>query len=219
MYESRRRGRGRGKQNVRDIDKQDTELGEEDTLYVFSVNTSACTMAINIDDNPVNMIIDSGSSCSIIPEATFRKMPGMTLKCCNNRVYAYASHIHLQVVGCCDVKMSVKGGGNVNTAKVLVVKGDHAAMLGRKTAEQLGALRVGLAESVYTTDVSTKQTSREMTKEQRILYLQQQRLPEEAFKTKNEDVFIHKLPKEEKATHSNMNKLNHQEKERGCLHS
>ncbi len=43
------------------------------------MNTSACTMAINIDDNPVNMIIDS--SCNIIPEATFRKMPGLTLKC------------------------------------------------------------------------------------------------------------------------------------------
>ena len=86
-YESRGRGRGRGKQNVRNIDKQDTELGEEDTFYVFSVNTSACTMAINIDDTPVNMIIDSGSSCNIIPEATFRKMPGLTLKC-NNRVYA-----------------------------------------------------------------------------------------------------------------------------------
>ena len=34
MYESR--GRGRGKQNVRNIEKQDTELGEEDTFYVFS---------------------------------------------------------------------------------------------------------------------------------------------------------------------------------------
>ena len=129
---------------------------------VFSVNTSACTMAINIDDNPVNMIIDSGSSCNIIPEATFRKMPGLTLKCCNNRVYAYASHNPLQVVGCCDVKMLVHGGGHVNTATVLVVKGDHAALLGRKTAEQLGVLRVGLAENVYTTDVLTKEKLREM---------------------------------------------------------
>ena len=167
-------------------------------------------MAINIDDNPVNMIIDSGSSCNIIPEATFCKMPGLTLKCCNNRVYAYASHNPLPVVGCCDVKMSVKGGGHVNTAKVLVVKGDHAPLLGRKTAEQLGVLRVGLAENVYTTDVFTKETSREMTEEQRIFYLQQQRLPEEAFKKKKEDVLMHKLPKEEKATHSNMNKFNHQ---------
>ena len=80
------RGRGRGKQNVRNSEKQDTELGEEDTFYVFSVNTSACTMAINIDENPVNMILDSGSSYNITPEDTFRKMPGLTLKCRNNRV-------------------------------------------------------------------------------------------------------------------------------------
>ena len=79
---------------------------------------------------------------------TFRKMPGLILKCCNNRVYAYASHNPLQVVGCCDVKMSVNGGGHVNTANVLVVKGDNAALLGRKTAEQIGVLRVGLAENV-----------------------------------------------------------------------
>ena len=58
--------------------------------------------------------------------------------------------------------MSVNGGGHVNTVKVLVVKGDHAALLGRKTAEQLGVLRVGLAENVYTTDVSTKEKLREM---------------------------------------------------------
>ena len=62
-------------------------------------------------------------------------MPGLTLKCCNYRVYAYASHNPLKVVGCCDVKMSVNGGGHVITAKVLGVKGDHAALLGRKTAE------------------------------------------------------------------------------------
>ena len=152
---------------------------------MFSVNTSACTMAINIDDNPVNMITDSGSSCNIIPEATSRKMPGLTLKCCNNRVYVYASHNPLQVVGCCDVKMSVTGGGHVNTAKVLVVKGDHAAMLGRKTAEQLGVLRVGLAENVCTTDVFTKEKLRKMT--------EQQRLPEEELKKKKEDAIMHKL--------------------------
>ena len=40
------------------------------------------------------------------------------------------------------MKMSANGGGHVNTAKVLVVKGDHAALLGRKTAEQLRVLRV-----------------------------------------------------------------------------
>ena len=161
-YESRGHGHGRGNQNVRNIENPDIEPGEEDTFYVFSVNTSACTMSINIDENPVNMIIDYGSSCNIIPESTFRKMPGLTLKCCNNRVYAYASHNPLQVVGCCDVKISVNGGGHVNTAKVLVVKGEHAATLGRQTAKQLGVLRVGLAENVYTTDVLTKEKFREM---------------------------------------------------------
>ena len=148
-YESRGRGRGRGKQNVRNIDKQDTELGEEDASYVFSVNTCACTMAINIDDNPVNMIIDSGSSCNIIPEATFRKMPGLTLKCCNN-VVIFAGCMMLR-------RENVSERTSKYCKKVLVVKGDHAAMLGSQTAEQLGVLRVGLPENVYTTDVLTEE--------------------------------------------------------------
>ena len=167
-------------------------------------------MAINIDENPVNMVIGSGSSCNIITEATFRNIPGFTLQCCNNRVYAYASHNPVQVVGCCDVNISVKVGGHVNTAKVLVVKGDHAAMLGRKTAVQLGVLRVGLAENVCSTDVFTKEKLRKMTEKERILYLQQQRLPEEEFKKKKEDVLVHKLSKEEQSARFTMNKLNHQ---------
>ena len=77
-------------------------------------------------------------------------------------MYSYASHNPLPVVGCSDVKMSVNGGGHVNTANVLVVKGDHAAMLVSQTAEQLGVLSVGLAENVYTADVLTKQKLREM---------------------------------------------------------
>ena len=63
-YESR--GRGRGKQNIRNNEKHDSELRDEDISCVFSVNTSACTMAINIDENPLNMIKDSGSCCNII---------------------------------------------------------------------------------------------------------------------------------------------------------
>ena len=45
---------------------------------------------------------------------------------------------------------------------MLVVKGDHAALLGRKTAEELGVLRVGLATDVYFTGGLTKDKLREI---------------------------------------------------------
>ena len=111
-------------------------------------------MPINIDDNPVNTIIESGSSCNIIPEATFRKMPGLTLKCCDNRVHAYAYHNPLQVVGCCDVKMSVKEGGRVNTAKVLPCWEENS--------RAAGSVERWASEIVYNTDVFTKEKLREM---------------------------------------------------------
>ncbi|KAK2173222.1 hypothetical protein NP493_892g03010 [Ridgeia piscesae] len=53
-----------------------------------------------------------------------------------------------------------------------------------------------------------------MSEEERVLYLEQQRLAEEELKKKKEDVLMQflkdKLSKEEKATRFNMNKLNHQ---------
>ena len=49
------------------------------------------------------------------------------------------------------MRISVQGVGEVDVAQVLVVKGDHAALLGRKTTEELGLLRVGIAADVYFT--------------------------------------------------------------------
>ena len=158
----RNSGRGRGKQNVRSIEKRDTAVEESNTFYVFSVNPSAYVMPINIEEKSVSMIVDSGSSCNILPEATFRKMPGLKLRSCNSRVYAYASRSPLEVMGSCEVRMSVQGGGEVDAAQLLVVKGDHAALLGRKTAEELGVLRVGLAADVYFTGGLTKNKLREI---------------------------------------------------------
>ena len=66
------------------------------------------------------------------------------------------------MMGSCEVRMSVQGGGEVDAAQLLVVKGDHAALLGRKTAEELGVLRVGLAADVYFTGGLTKNKLREI---------------------------------------------------------
>ena len=91
--------------------KRDTAVEESDTLYVFSVNPSAYVMPINIEEKSMSMIVDSGSSCNILPEATFRKMPGLKLRSCNSRIYAYASRSPLGVMGSCEVRMSMQGGG------------------------------------------------------------------------------------------------------------
>ena len=101
----RNSGRGRGKQNVRSIEKRDTAVEESDTFYVFSVNPSAYVMPINIEEKSVSMIIYSGSRCNILPEATFRKMPGLKLRSCNSRVYAYTSRSPLEVMGSCEVSI------------------------------------------------------------------------------------------------------------------
>ena len=64
-------------------------------------------------------------------------------------------------MGSCEVRMSVQGGREV-AAQLLVVKGDHAVLLGRKTAEELGVLRVGLAADVYFTGGLTKDKLRKI---------------------------------------------------------
>ena len=54
----RNSGRGRGKQIVRSIDTRDTAVEENDTFYVFMVNSCAYVMPINIEKKSVNMIVD-----------------------------------------------------------------------------------------------------------------------------------------------------------------
>ena len=108
------------------------------------------------------MVVDSGSSCNIIPEAMLRKFPGLKLSSCSSEVYAYAAQSPLKVVGSCVVRMSVQGGGSVDNARLLVIKGDQAALLGRKTAEELGVLRVGLPVNTCFTGKLTKERLREM---------------------------------------------------------
>ena len=158
----RNSGRRRGKQNARSIEKRDIAVEKSDTFYVFSVNPSVYVMPINIEEKSMSMIVDSGPSYNILPEATFRKMPGLNLRSCNSRVYAYASRSPLYVMGSCEVPMSMQGRGEVDAAQLLVVKGDHAALLGRQTAKELGVLRVGLAADVYFTGGLTKDKLREI---------------------------------------------------------
>ena len=65
-------------------------------------------------------------------------------------------------MGSCEVRMSVQEVGEVDVSQLLVVKGDHAALLGRKTAEELGVLRVGLVAAVHFTGGLTKDKLKEM---------------------------------------------------------
>ena len=61
-------------------------MEESDTFYVFSVNPSAYVMPVNIEEKSVNMIVDSGPSCNMLPGVTLRKMPGLELRRCNRNV-------------------------------------------------------------------------------------------------------------------------------------
>ena len=100
-------------------------------------------MSINTEENYVSMIVDSGSSCNIPPEATFHKMPDLNLRSCNSPVYATRSP--LEVMDSREVRMSVQGRGDTDAAQLLVVKGDHAALLERKIADD----KDGQNKSVY----------------------------------------------------------------------
>ena len=149
---------GRGGRRVRAVEEHDGE----DAFYMFSVSPRAQAMPIKIEGTCVSMVVDSGSSCNIIPEAMLRKFPGLKLSSCSSEVYAYAAQSPLEVVGSCVVRMSVQGGGSVDNARLLVIEGDQAALLGRKTAEELGVLRVGLPVNACFTGKLTKERLREM---------------------------------------------------------
>ena len=137
--------RGRGKsQQVRSIQEEESD---DECYYVWSVNEknseNECTIEFLVDEKPVRMLVDSGSTCDIVPESVFKMLNKELVKSKRN-VYAYNSDVPLDVLGLADVTIRVPETGESLKTKLTVVKGSPMPLLGRNTAIKLGVLRIGV---------------------------------------------------------------------------
>ena len=96
----------------------------------------------------LNVLPDSGANSNIVDENTWETLKSKNVKCvssastCNKRIYSYANDKPLSVKG--TFKCEVKAGKGRSQAEFIVVKGKGVPLIGKKTATNLGMLKVGI---------------------------------------------------------------------------
>ena len=104
------------------------------------------TLTVLVIEQPVVMLIVSGATCNIVTETKFQQLTtksDIILQCPEKQVYPFGSTTPLHVKGIFVADFKANGKSETVTAKIQVIKGAHICVLGRKTAVQLGLLRIG----------------------------------------------------------------------------
>ncbi|PAA83486.1 hypothetical protein BOX15_Mlig014458g9 [Macrostomum lignano] len=113
----------------------------EHELFSLRNSGSAWTQA-TVNGFKTTLLIDSGAACNIIDREAFERMPQKArLQAASDRVYPYGSQQPLKLLGKTDLQVSVFGCQE--TLPFLVLDGKGACIIGRRSAEDLGVLRVG----------------------------------------------------------------------------
>jgi len=93
----------------------------------------------------VKFLIDSGSSCNIVSEQTWKRNKINYEKKeseVSQKLYAYSSKKPLKVIG--KIRTTIKVLDREETVDIFVVKGNNQSLLGYETSVKLGLLKIGL---------------------------------------------------------------------------
>ena len=137
------------------------EAEEEKTYYVFSTSEvkrtwRLGTIAVRINDVPVDIVVDSGSSVNLIDSDGWKQLhQHVKLSPTTKQVYAYGSDKPLPLKGEFTATVSAVGSNTMlRDVSFQVVQGGGVCLLSKKTAVEMGVLRVGFDEHVYSTSGS-----------------------------------------------------------------
>ncbi len=125
---------------------------EDDEEYAFKVGPSDCLVDIVVGGVNLSVMIDSGSSTSIVDRGTWDSLKQQGIKCQSGKtdkvVYAYGSSKPLKMIG--KFVAEVQAGDEKIETEFLVLADRRIkdySLLGRKASKQLKLLRVGPPES------------------------------------------------------------------------
>ena len=130
------------------LDKPGTVCANSINDYAFHVSGAKLdTMYANIGGVQVEVLIDSGATTNIVDEHTWKVLKSKRVECIltaksNKQLYAYASQEPLEVKGM--FKCYVSMGNGKTIAEFQVVTGKGIPLIGRQTAVELGALKIGV---------------------------------------------------------------------------
>ena len=138
------------------------DAARNDSDYAFCLGGTeddSNILRVDVGNVTLKMLVDSGATSNIVDEATWEKLKLKKVKCESRvavggkKLYAYASDTPLQVKG--SFVCTVSAGTRSEEAEFLVVQGRGVPLLGRKTATQLGVLKIGVGVAAVSDVAST----------------------------------------------------------------
>ena len=146
------------------VNTKDPEDSDEAYAFILSTNSAQetsqaftiggvnhPTVTTNIGGvQNIHMIVDSGASCNVIDSCLWEELKRRRVKCISKKsdkkLYPYGSSKPLETMGSFITDIAV--GSSSVEAEVIVIRGKGQALLGHKTATDLGILNLNfLSES------------------------------------------------------------------------
>jgi hypothetical protein len=121
-------------------------LVDEEDEYAFIVNEALDTgkMTVSVGGIQLEMVIDSGTSTNVIDKHLWEDLKKKHIKCTSKKtikkLYSYGSTTSLMVIGTFTADVNV--ADRHVTAEFTVIDGKGEPLLGRKTAIELGVLKL-----------------------------------------------------------------------------
>ena len=146
----------------RSVNLVNDDAARNDSDYAFCLGGTeddSNMLRVDVGNVTLKMLVDSGATSNIVDEATWEKLKLKKVECESRvavggeKLYAYASDTPLQVKG--SFVCTVSAGTRSEEAEFLVVRGRGVPLLGRKTATQLGVLKIGVGVAAVSDVAST----------------------------------------------------------------
>lgn len=115
-----------------------------------------------IDNVPVEFVIDSGSSINAVTEDVWNELITKKAKIfskkyqCDRKFYAYANRDPLNVSAIFEAWISVNPTKPTSYAELFVIEGARKSLLSKRTSEDLRVLKIGLDVLHVDRDVETE---------------------------------------------------------------
>ena len=117
---------------------------DDEYLWAIGGNMEDNTVQITVEGTSISVIVDSGASVNVLDSITFNRLSntGVVLRNSSVKIYTYGSKTPLPVKGTFSANVSTSQF-HTQADFVVVENLNAGSLLGRKTATELGLLRVG----------------------------------------------------------------------------
>ena len=144
------------KETVKTVTEEDSpDESVYKSYYAFNVASNEHLDGINLHIGGTNIsdvLIDSGATCNIVDESTWKMLKANHIECSSNVVencvFGYGQESPIQTIGTFECKIECSVTKQSCLSKFMVVKCSGRSILGKATAERLNLLRVGPPLSV-----------------------------------------------------------------------